>query len=191
MTSTQLSLAALIPLGLRAAFGAYKYTGTCVHYDVIVVLAFGYVEEHGNGGRVIPGASNIYLAEFVASRQLSRPVIAQHELIEPLRRLAGVDPTFVISEATTGGYLDTYDFMAQASVILAKNKLKRPLVLAHPHHLPRVQAVANKLGIDATYEGGLQAVWEKHSAQRWTRGPLRWFIREVIAISVYRRRGYI
>jgi hypothetical protein len=37
----------------------------------------------------------------------------------------------------------------------------------------------------------VRSVWDHASSQAWTRSPLRWAIRELFAICLYERRGWL
>lgn len=153
------------------------------------MLAFGLNWEQG---ALVPGRSNDALAAYVLHSGISLPILAQQEIDLSLRSTGHRGANYVIeSDPSDGAYLDTYGFLLWAQEVLNEKGYKAPLLIAHPHHLPRVQAVAAKLGIAAITRGGLRSVWDKNSAQPWTRGPARWIMRELGAIGLYARRGQL
>lgn len=62
-------------------------------------------------------------------------------------------------------------------------------LIAHPHHLPRAQAVFASLGIETTSWADVRSIWDRKSSQPWTRSPLRWAIRELFVVLIYLLAG--
>jgi uncharacterized SAM-binding protein YcdF (DUF218 family) len=88
-------------------------------------------------------------------------------------------------------YLDTHEFAVRVQSIMDDHGWKTAELIAHPHHLPRVQAVFASRGIEATTSADVRSVWDRKSTQPWTRSPLRWAIRELFAIWLYEQRGWL
>lgn len=68
---------------------------------------------------------------------------------------------------------------------------KTAALIAHPHHLPRAQAVFEARGIETATLPDVRTIWDCKSSQPWTRGPFRWAIRELFAIWLYEQRGWL
>lgn len=175
----------------RAAFGLHAPLHDPAQADCVVALAFGCrIDEHG---RLVPGPCNDYLAARVHAVRADRPVIAQCEIDDALCAYGvGRGAEHVIRAARRAHqYLDTRECLMQMRSVMAANGWNTPAVVAHPHHLPRVLAVLAALGVDGIPVPGVQAIWDHRSGQCWTRGPVRWAVRESLAIAVYARRRWL
>ena len=164
---------------------------TCSVCTLYRSLSFGY--RLTRGGVREPGACNDYLATLALAVSNGRPVVAQIEIDQAIRSLrGGVGADYVIRSARDPDrYLDTHDFAVQVRSIMDHCGWTTAALVAHPHHLPRVQAVFASLRIETATPGGVRAIWNRRSSQWWTRGPLVWTIRELSALWLYQRRGWL
>ena len=92
---------------------------------------------------------------------------------------------------TEGKYLDTYEVLAQAVEAMKENKLAKAILVAHPGQTWRATKVLEKMGIEVIIPVGLETIcFDLYSTQWWTRGPLRWWIREIPTRIFYKLKGY-
>lgn len=175
----------------RAVCGQYRMGGNTDTAQCVVVLTFGY--RLIRTGVREPGPCNEYLASLALATSNGRPIIAQVEVYEAIRSLRpSIGADHVIGSARDPEqYLDTHEFAVQVHSIMGAYGWKTAALIAHPHHLPRSQAVFASLGIETTTSAGMRSIWDRKSSQPWTRGPLRWAIRELPVICLYERRGWL
>jgi uncharacterized SAM-binding protein YcdF (DUF218 family) len=180
----------MLTLLRQAMSGHYRITGDITTVDCVVALAFGY-RLIRTGARE-PGPCNEHLASLTLAINSGQPIIAQTEIDQAIRSLRpGVGADHVIRSARNPKrYLDTRECAVQAHTIMSDHGWRTAALIAHPHHLPRAQAVLAALGIETATPCGLRAVWDRTSSQRWTRGPVPWAIREAGALWWYGRRGW-
>lgn len=183
-------VAEVIALMARAVGGRYRVGGNTGTAQCVVALTFGY--------RVLwagvrePGPCNEYLASLALATSNGRPIVAQVEIDQAIRSLRpSMGADHVIGSTRDGQYLDTREFAVQVHSIMDDYGWKTAALIAHPHHLPRAQAVFASRGIETTTSAGVRSIWDRRSSQPWTRSPLRWAIRELFAIWLYERRGWL
>lgn len=165
---------------LDALTGHYQSHGDPRKTSCVIVCSFGY-REAGNG--VEPGIINEYLAEFALSLKPSKPILAQFEVAKAIER-ASTEPGSCISvggpQQRAAKYISTHDVLEQCLEIMQKNAWSSATMVAHPFHLPRVDLTARRLGIETAVPPGLKPLWDRASAQAWTRGPTLWKGRELL-----------
>lgn len=148
--------------------------------DSVIAFAFGRRSEPG-----VPATSNADLAREIVQRYSGLPVLAEFEIASLLP--ADMVRLCIISTGRDR-YFDTRKVALTALPCLVEDGLKRPVVVAHPVHLKRALGTCRRLGLDAREPGGARRVrFDSHSTQWWTRGPIRWWLRELPA-RVYDRR---
>ena len=152
----------------------------------MVGFAFGYRGRR----RPVPGVSNHDLAGFIATRFSDRPLILQHEIadamptpIAPIHR--------VESHRVKGRYLDTREVARQAVQLMKNAGHETAIIVAHPHHVPRADAVCRRLGMQTVVPTGIAARFDRRSQQPWTRRQPAWSVRESLAIAHYAVRRWI
>jgi hypothetical protein len=153
--------------------------------DCLIAFSFGFREQRGARAS---GISNEDLARFVEQQNV--PWIMQAEVAaavgEPTR------PSFKISRhRTPGEYLDTREVADQARSIMREHGWRCALLVAHPAHMPRVEAVCRRLGIEPVLPSRLKVRFDQGSAQEWTRSEEAWRKREADAVRYYRSRGWM
>lgn len=181
----------LLSLMTRAMTGRYRIAGNTDTAQCVVALAFGYI--FTPAGVREPGPCNEYLASLALATSDGRPIVAQVEVNQAIRSLRpsmGADHV-IRSARDPERYLDTREFAVQAHRIISDNGWKTAVLIAHPHHLPRAQAVFSSLGIETATPAGVRSIWDRTSSQPWTRSPLRWAIRELFAMWVSEQRGWL
>ena len=191
MDSVRRRTADVSALTIRAVAGRYRVGENIDTVQCVVALAFGY--RLARAGVREPGPCNEYLAALALATSNGRPIIAQAEIdqaIRPLRRNIGADHV-IESTLDSGRYLDTRECAVRVHSIMCDLGWKTAILIAHPHHLPRAQAVFASHGIETATPPGVRSVWDHASSQAWTRSPLRWAIRELFAIWLYERRGWL
>jgi hypothetical protein len=150
--------------------------------DSVIAFSFGRRSEPQ-----VPSASNADLAREIVQRYPALPIVAQYEiasLIPPeMLRLC-------IGSGGSDRYLDTRGIALEALRCLEQGDLCRPVVVAHQSHLRRAVATCWRLGLDARVpEVELRVRFDRRSTQWWTRGPIRWWLRE-LPTMVYDRRPF-
>lgn len=155
--------------------------------DVLIGLSFG-------GRKAAPGSSNEHLATVIAGIQIKRatcdhgelPMILQKEVDDACQRHNNcriVEPrSFSIyrNERDKDGYLDSYEVLRQAWIIMKEEGWKRAVIVAHPDHWPRCAAIAKWFGMEVVSNSGLRARlsiigYDPKSIQFWTRK--RWLFK--------------
>lgn len=189
--SSWIRAADLLALTVRAVGGRYHAGENTDTAQCVVALAFGY--RLVRPGVREPGPCNEYLAALTLATSNGRPIIAQVEIDQSIRTFRpGMGADHLIGSARgSGRYLDTRECAVQICSIMDYFGWKAAALIAHPHHLPRAQAVFAARGIETATPPGVRAIWDRESGQLWTRGPLRWAIREPFAILIYERRGWL
>jgi hypothetical protein len=172
---------------VRAMTGNYKSICSASDADCVLVLSFGY---RMNNGCVAPGLANEHLAAQAVRLAAGKPILAQAELHDVLIDLGAKGPLYRIA-GSAGQYFDTRAFFVSCLPILSTHQYRIPQLIAHPFHMPRAQAAARVLDLDIRCCKGLQRIWDRGSAQTWTRSPARWIPREVYATFAYARRGWL
>ncbi len=191
MNPSRIRAAELLTLMARAATGRYCASGDTGAAQCIVALDFGH--RLVQGGAREPGTCNEYLASLALTTSNGRPIIAQVEINQAicfLRSSMGADH-IIGSPRHHGRYFDTHELAVQVHSIMAGHGWTTAALIAHPHHLPRTQAVFASRGIETTTPAGVRSIWDLKSNQLWTRSPLLWASRELLAILLYERRGWL
>ena len=138
------------------------------------------------------GDTNVnFFTYFIDKNFKDKPLVLQFEIANELAHKNYV--IFEIKEhRNKGEYLDTNEVAQQALKIMDKQNLEKPVLVAHPFHVPRVDAVCKKLGIKTIVPSGLNSIrFDPDSEQEWTRNPKAWGIREELAILESKKRGLI
>lgn len=179
----------------RAKSGEYERHGTLDEADCVVGFAFGCLVD---GTIVRPGLSNVGLAKFIAVSCSGLPVIAQFELADALEEVAGATPNGaervyrIERHRNKGEYLDTREVALQAQAIMRQHGWTQPAIVAHPGHMPRVDAICRMIGMNTIAPDGLEVVeFDPDSTQEWTRSAAAWGPHEVVAIPNARKRGWL
>jgi cytosine/adenosine deaminase-related metal-dependent hydrolase len=131
------------------------------------------------------------MVRFIDDRHLSLPFILQWEIASALS--GSSSPTWSIDRhASHGLYLDTREVARQAWEIMRAQGYTTALLVAHPHHVARADAVCETLGMRTVVPDGLTSIdFDPDSAQRWTRSQPKWSVRETLAIAYYETVGWI
>lgn len=189
------------PLGAmwRAWTGRYRTKGDTATADCLIGFSFGY---RGRQQENTPGLSNEDLADVVLRFHDNLPKILQHEIADAYIMQGGrhVDQITRISEPRAAKYtymtahqLDTVEVAEQAKLIMDRHNWKTAVLIAQPNHMPRVQAVCVRAGIDwvadADERGAVE--FDLRSSQRWTRSLQIWRLYEPLALGYYRLRGWL
>ncbi len=151
-----------------------------------IVLGFSF----GHRG-IEPGLSNEMLARVING--LTPAVISvQWEIGIMLHRLGTTTHHEVSMHRKVGCYLDTEEVARQMIDFLQKSHLtdKTLYVVAHPAHLPRCVRILRKLGVTTVNPIKADIPYDPASYQIWTRSPLLFHIREILAFPIYLFRGY-
>ncbi len=172
----------------RSKTGDYKVHGNVQDADCVVALSFGFRKD---GDKVLPGLSNQDLASFIMVNYGYLPKLLQFEVAACLPAKAA--RVYRIEEhRKRGAYLDSREVASQAKEIMKQHGWTKALIIAHPYHMPRADAVCQKVGIRTIVPAGLEAIrFDPHSEQQWTRGPEDWPNREAKAIVYYAVKGWI
>ena len=173
----------------RAVTGNYFPHGDVTKADCAIGFSFGYREEVD--GEIQPGISNKDLASFAGDLEPGIPLILQFEIADALENPKGKIYR-IERHRQEREYLDTVEVATQAFIIMQEHQWRSPLVFAHPGHIPRVDAVCQKLGMFTIVPSGLNVVrFDSLSKQGWTRNPRAWGEHEIGAISRSRQKGQI
>ena len=174
----------------QAIFGNYKPRGDPAAADCVLAFSFGRVE--GQAGRE-PGSSNEDLADFALSAGCGRPLILQGEIADAYLTRTSGNVVFRIEQPwNTRKHFDTRHVAVLAFEVMIAHGWRSALIVAHPNHLPRAEAVCRRLGIVTVVSSGLRSIrFCSNSSQRWTRCRRNWILRETLAIPYYRIRGWL
>jgi hypothetical protein len=170
----------------RSASGRYEHHGAPAAADCVIGFAFGFRRR----GTVLPGLSNEDLAHFIADNFPSLPKIIQFEIADAAPALEQV---FRIEKhRQEAKYLDTREVALQAFELMKRHGWEQAVIVAHPGHMPRADAVCQKIGIATIAPVGLEVVrFDPHSEQAWTRDSRSWAAHEDIAIPDSYKRGWL
>lgn len=173
--------------------GQYETRGKIADADCVIGLSFGY---RGEGKNVTPGLSNQDLANVAFKKFSGFPKILQFEIADAYSELGTKEPGKVIrieKHRKRGKYLDTREVIEQAKLIMDEQGWRKPVILAHPFHMPRVQLVCDRLGIDwiATDVEVGQIEFDPLSTQKWTRDIDHWRGYEPLAMAFYGFKGWV
>jgi uncharacterized SAM-binding protein YcdF (DUF218 family) len=182
-----------LDLMTQAFTGHYHAHGEVSEADCVIGLSFGY---RGKPGHATPGLSNQDLANFAIKHFPDLPKILQFEIADAYEEAEGAgakDIMRVSQHRLKGKYLDTREVAAQAQLLMKQHGYKRAALLAHPNHMPRVDAVCAKLGIQTIVVEGLKGAieFDPQSTQKWTRELDQWRGYEPQAIEFYQLKGWL
>ena len=152
----------------------YKIHGDPVTADCILAFSFGYIQ---SGEKILPGKSNIQIAEYIQHQLPSIPLIAQFEIADALQSRA---VELVIREhRTPGKYLGSGEIAAQAFEYMKSKGWKSAVIVTHPALEARNDYACTALGITTIAPAGLDTIeYDEESSQPWTRTPTEWWARE-------------
>jgi hypothetical protein len=172
----------------QAFTGKYHAHGSIKEADCVIGFSFGFRLKNG---KIIPGLSNDDLANFIEKHFPDKPYILQFEIADALSKKK--KDLFVIRKhRVKGEYLDTSEVALQAIEIMNKHEWHKAAIIAHPFHMPRVDALCQKLGINTIVPDGLSCVrFDPKSEQEWTRDKKTWANREKYVIDFFREKGLI
>lgn len=183
----ELHYASPFVLGWRAMSGRYKLSGSRGDADCIIAFSFGYQID---GDEVKPGPPNEALADYIEQLEMDVPIIAQFEVDDALGKKAQkrIETDWL---GDPENYLDSHQVLLEAVRFMGRHKLKRPLLVAHRHHMPRLHALVLHHGFKPIVLPDLPDVWDPENEQTWIHGHPQWIAREEPAILFYRLKGYI
>ena len=168
-----------------------KIQGKIEKGEVIIAPSFGSRKDSQHD------LSNLGIAKHIMGiyRTIKLPMIFQKEVASAFRSLTGgkdAEIVKVIKEhRVKGKYLDTYEVLAQALEIIKKNGWTKVILVAHPDHICRAEKVLKKMRLKVLIPSGLEDIpFDPHSRQWWTRGPLVWWLWEVLVGILYKIKGY-
>ena len=172
--------------------GHYRTLGSASEADCVIGLSFGYRGKHQ---QIAPGLSNEDLAAVALNAYPQLPKILQFEIGDAYGALGARDARSVMKikkHRTPGKYLDTREVIMQAKLIMEKQGYKKAVLLAHPAHMPRVQAACTAAGIEWVADDALrnQVEFDEQSTQKWTRDWEHWRGYEPLALLLYRLKGW-
>lgn len=177
----------------QALSGEYQPHGELSNGHCAIGFAFGH---RVVDGRIEPGLSNKDLSTFIKKSEIKLPLILQFQIADALDALGGVDvPVFRIEKhRKQGEYLDTVEVADQALAIMQAHRWTNDILITHPHHMPRVDAIFNKRGIEQSVSSivpmGLRGIrFDILSAQERTRSREAWAYQEPITIYNNKARG--
>jgi hypothetical protein len=161
--------------------------------DCVIGFSFGY---RGKPGDVQPGLSNEDLAQVAIRHYAKLPKIFQFEIATAYEAAGGADNAAIFritKHHTAGKYLDTREVAVQAKERMDQKGWQTALVLAHPNHTPRADAVCRTLGIHTVVKADVKGAveFDPRSTQKWTRNLTAWREYEPEAIEFYRLKGWL
>lgn len=171
--------------------GQYTVKGDIKDADCVIGFSFGYRGKR----KVTPGLSNQDLANVALKHYADLPKILQFEIADAYQEAGGPDAEKVLrvsKHRQPHKYLDTREVAWQAKELMKKHGYKKAVLLCHPYHMPRVQAVCDVLGIDwvSTKDLAGAVEFDPLSTQKWTRDLDRWRGYEPLALIFYRLKGW-
>jgi hypothetical protein len=160
-----------------------------VQPSAIVAASFGTTSCNERLADAVNDARRLYNQDLFA--------VMQWEVFSAyLRKYSARDTKCVGGEQQGGAVfsqLDTRGVLSLAKEDLSSCgiALDNLLYVAHPAHMHRVMAVGRKLGMNGTPFVEQDIYWsEPHDRQKWTRGPKRWAMREVLTRAHHKIKGY-
>ncbi len=99
-----------------------------------------------------------------------------------------------INKIGIGGdqYLNTYEVLKAAKEEATKRGISDIILIAHPAQLRRAKGSAKRVGFTLIDYPIPKIPWPKHDPQKWVRGPLRWWLRELfIAWPYFKFKGWM
>jgi hypothetical protein len=171
-----------VPVASRGA----QQPGSAEVADCVLGFAFGF--RRGPRGR-LPGATNAYLGACVDRLPRDARRILQEEIADATQHREHL--TSIPSSRPAGDYVDTRTIAVEMAEIVRRENYAHVVVVAHPRHMRRAIRTLARLGVRGRPAGNLEdAPFDPLSAQPWTRGPVRWRIRETVSLLMYRARGW-
>ena len=173
-----------------------KTQGETEDAQVIIAQSFGARKQ---GERGI-GNMSIASAVWKISQKERIPVILQKEIVDRFRAFRDESSSpitegiimGIVERHREGKYLDTYEVLSQAREVMRKYRWTRAILVAHPAHISRCKKVLEKMGMIVIIPKGLEYIpFDIHSTQWWTRGRLKWWLREIPTRILYKARGWI
>lgn len=157
--------------------------------DVVIALSLGLCAGRIKSLKRFPGLSNEVMAEIIKEDFKDLPKILQWEVADALGDLKAKR---INEHRIKGQYLDTYEVVSQIRDLMFHDGMKCAILIAHPLHAWRAMKVCEKMGIATLVPNGLERIPFDHlSVQSWTRGPIRFILREIPARLLYWYRGWI
>jgi len=151
----------------------YKPTGKIEKGDCIVTLSFGRHKRNS-------GSSNIAISQLIDQSNSGKntvPVIAQFEVAEQV--MHGVVMHRV--GQWRDGYLPSWKVVDKIIAKMRELGVSRPILYAHPDHVWRIKRHFLRHQIELIIPDNLSEVpYDRYSVQWWTRGPIRWRLREIL-----------
>jgi uncharacterized SAM-binding protein YcdF (DUF218 family) len=177
----------------EALTGDFTVHGEAAKADCVIGFSFGY---RGKPEHPEPGLSNEDLATVALRHYAKLPKIFQVEIATAYETAGGVDSDAVFRIAKhhiEGEYLDTREVAVQAKEQMDKRGWRTALILAHPNHMPRADAVCRALGIETVVPAEVKGAveFDPQSTQKWTRDLTSWREYEPEAIELYRLKGWL
>lgn len=155
-------------------------------------LAFGIRKEPGTG------LSNKKIAEQCIGVDHESPIIVQEEVQLAMKKFCGSYERLNIKSIPGNvpgcdSYSDTYNVAKEVEQIIENEGWSRNIILiCHHAHYFRAKLVFKKLDIEVEPGKFIENIpFDKESTQWWTRAWWQWWIREIIAILVYKIKGKI
>jgi DUF218 domain len=171
----------------RATTGQYLQHGSVDDADCVLGFSFGYQLTQGE---IRPGQSNNDLAAFIAAHYGHLPKILQFEIADAMPETQ--DVFRIERHRIAGQYLNTREVAEQACEIIKRQGWSKAILVAHPNHVPRADAICKKLGLDTVTPKGLSVIsFDPNSEQEWTRSAANWAVHEAIAIPNDAAKGWI
>lgn len=168
-----------------------KTQGRIENAQVIIAPSFGMRKKVGE-----LGVSNEAIAEIIVDIagyfEKKIPVIAQKEVADALSSLKYTNIVGVIKEHwIRGKYLNTSEVLLQTHGIMKKNRWDKAIAVAHPAHISCVKGILEKMGVEVIIPEELEGIpFDPLSTQWWTRGRLRWWLREIPTSLIYKIKGW-
>ena len=172
--------------------GKYKTKGKADQADCLIAFSFGY---RGKRKKIQPGLSNQDLANIALKNYAKLPKIMQFEVADAYNESEGEGAGKILritKHSKRGMYLDTREVAVQTKKLMDEHGWKKALILAHPYHMPRVQLVCTRAGIDWVAEPDERGAveFDPLSTQKWTRNLDNWRGYEPLALMFYRLKGW-
>lgn len=177
----------------QAWTGDYEIHGDAAKADCVIGFSFGY---RGKPGAVMPDLSNEDLASVAIRHYAKLPKIFQFEIADAYNAAKGPAAKTIFRIAKhreDGKYLDTREVAEQAKLEMDKRGWRVAIILAHPYHMPRCDAVCRRLGIETVTPHDVKGAveFDLQSVQRQTRNLTDWREYEPEAIELYRLKGWL
>ncbi len=173
----------MLRLMRQAASGRYQPQGDLADADCVLGQAFGFRDLKLLSPT--PGPSNLDMAyEIFIRAPRSIELYLQAELVGSVLDL-GFPTDLVHQFGSIGDRITTHEILRQELQAVVEDGHQRAALWATAHHIPRCQAIAERLIKDCNYNlelivpPGLPAGFDRWSAQWWTRGRCRWALKEV------------